>query len=91
MSDAEPTSCSQHLSIRAETAVENTGLMRWDLNIAYQCWVAPDAKRIVWEAAGGDDLTVVGAPSQAGDLRAGVNAVYTSTGGGVPEMDVTVV
>lgn len=71
--------------------MENAGLVRWDFNVADQGWIAPDAKRVVWEAAGADDLAVVGAPAEGGDLGAGVNAVDASTGGGVPEVDVTVV
>ena len=85
------TSSGQHLSIWAEAAVKNTGLVSWDLNVANQGWVAPDADGVVWEAAGANNFTVVRAPSEAGNLGSGINAVDTSTGGGVPEVDVTVV
>lgn len=87
----ELTSGGQHLSIRAEAAVENTSLVGWDLDVADQGWVAPDADGVVWEATGADNLTVMWAPSEGGDLRAGINAVDTSTSGGVPEVNVTVV
>lgn len=89
--DEKLTSSSQHLSIWAETAVKDTGLVSWDLNIANQGWVAPDADGVVWEAAGADNLAIVRAPSETGDLRSGINAVDTSTGGGVPEVNVTIV
>jgi hypothetical protein len=65
--------------------------MCWDLNVADQGRVAPDAKRVVGEAAGADNLTVVRAPSKAGDLGSSVDAIDASTSGGVPEMDVTIV
>ena len=71
--------------------MEDAGLVGGDLDVADQSWVAPDAEGVVWEAAGADDLAVVGAPAQGGDLGAGVDAVDASTGGGVPEVDVTVV
>jgi hypothetical protein len=85
------TCSSEHLSIWAETAVKDSCLVGWDLNIANQCWVAPDADGVVWETAGADDLTVVRAPSKAGDLRASINAVDTSAGSRVPEVDVTII
>ena len=85
------TSSGQHLSIWAETAVKNTGLVSWNLNIANQGWVAPDADGVVWEAAGANNFTVVRAPSEAGNLGSSIDAVDTSTGGGVPEVDVTVI
>ncbi|KFX95175.1 hypothetical protein O988_05932, partial [Pseudogymnoascus sp. VKM F-3808] len=81
----------EHLSVRAEAAVENTGLVGWDLDVADESWVAPDAERVVGEATGADDLAVVRAPAKRGDLGAGVNAVDAGTGGGVPEVNVTVV
>lgn len=65
--------------------------MSWDLDIADQGWVAPDADGVVWEAAGADNLAVVRAPSERGDLGTSVDAVNTSSGGGVPEVDVSVV
>ena len=79
------------MSVRAQTAVKNSSFMSRDLNIADQGWVAPDADRVVGESAGADDLTVVRAPSEGCDLRTGVDAVDTRTGGCVPEVDVTVV
>lgn len=71
--------------------MENTGLVGWDLNVANQCWVAPDADGVVWEATGADNLLVVRGPSEGGDLGTSVDAVGSGTGGGVPEVDVTVV
>lgn len=81
----------EHLSVRAEAAVEDAGLVGGDLDVADQSWVAPDAERVVGEAAGADDLAVVRAPAQGGHLGAGVNAVDAGTGGGVPEVDVAIV
>lgn len=81
----------EKLTIGAETAVQNTGLVSGDLDIADESWVAPDAERVVRETARADDLAVVVAPSQTGDLGAGVDAVGAGTGRGVPEVDVTVV
>lgn len=71
--------------------MKNTSLVGWDLDVADQGWVAPDADGVVWEATGADDLTVMGAPSEGGNLRTGVDAVDTSTSGSIPEVDVTVV
>ena len=85
------TSSSQHLTIRAQAAVEYTALMRRDLDVTDQGRVAPDAERVVGEAARADNLAVVRAPAEAGDLAAGIDAVDASAGGGVPEMDHTVV
>lgn len=85
------TSCSQHLTVRAQAAVEDTGLVSRNLHVTNQGRVAPDAQGVVREAAGADNLTVVVAPLQAGDLRAGVDTVGPSAGGRVPEVDVTVV
>ena len=72
-------------------AVEHTSLVSGDLNVANQSRIAPDAERVVGEATGADDLAVVVAPAQGRDLGAGVDAVDTSTGGGVPEVNVTIV
>ena len=87
----EPTCCSEHLSIGTETAVEDSSLMRRDLNVANQSWVTPNAQRIVGETTGTDDLAVMRAPSKASNLGAGVNTVDSSTSCGIPEVDVTVV
>ena len=81
----------EHLTVRAEAAVENSRLVRRDLDIAYQGWVAPDAQRVIWEAAGADNLFVVVAPAEACHLGPSVDAVSASSGGGVPEMDVSIV
>lgn len=86
-----PTGSSEHLSIWTETAVKDSGLMCWNLNVAHQSRVAPDAEGVIGEAAGADDLTVVRAPSQAGNLRAGIDAVHSSTSCGIPEVNVTVI
>jgi hypothetical protein len=85
------TGCGQHLSVRAQAAVEDSGLMSRDLDVAHQRRIAPDAEGVVGEAAGADDLLVVGAPPKAGNLRPSVDAVHSCAGGGVPEVDVTVV
>jgi hypothetical protein len=45
------TRCCEHLSIWAETTVENSGLMCWNLNVAHESRVAPNAERIVRETA----------------------------------------
>jgi hypothetical protein len=71
--------------------VKNTGLMCWDLDIANEGWVAPDADRVVWEAAGADNLLVMWAPAEAGDLRTSIDTVDASTSGGVPEVDVAII
>jgi len=63
----------------------------WNLNVLDKGWIAPDAQAVVWEARGRDNLLVRGGPSQAGDLRASVDAVDASARGGVPEVDHTVV
>lgn len=81
----------QHLTVRADSAVEYTSLVSGDLNIANQSRIAPDAERVVGEATGADDLAVVVAPAQGRDLGASVDAVGTSTSGGVPEVNVTIV
>lgn len=65
--------------------------MSRDLDITDESWVAPNAEGVVRETAGADDLAVVVAPSQTGDLGACVDAVGAGTGCGVPEVDVTVV
>lgn len=71
--------------------MEDSGLVGWDLNVAHQGGVAPDAEGVVGEAAGADDLLVVGAPSKAGNLGSSVDAVHSCTGSCVPEVDVAVV
>lgn len=71
--------------------MQNPALVGGDLDVADESRVAPDAERVVGEAARADDLTVARAPPQAGDLRASVDAVHAGTRGGVPEVDVTVV
>lgn len=71
--------------------MENTGLVSWDLDVADQGRVAPDAEGVVGEAGRGDDLLVVRRPAERSDLGSGVDAVDTSTRGSVPEVDVTVV
>ena len=67
------------------------GLMCWNLDVAHQGWIAPDAERVVREATGADDLLVVRAPSKASNLRTGVNAVDSSTSCSIPEVNMTVV
>ena len=71
--------------------MENSGLVCGNLDVADECWVAPDTDGVIRESTSADDLTVVRAPSEAGDLRTGINAVDTSTGGGVPEVNVAIV
>ena len=71
--------------------MQDSALVRGDLHVADEGWVAPDGQRVVWEAAGADDLPVVGAPAQTGDLGPGVDAVDPSARRGVPEVDVTIV
>lgn len=71
--------------------MENSSLVCWDLNVTNQSRITPDADRVVWEATGADNLTVVRAPSERGDLRTSVDAVDSCTGSGVPEVDVTIV
>ena len=85
------TSCSEHLPIGAEAAVQDPAFVGGDLDVADESRVAPDAERVVGEAARADNLAVVRAPAEAGDLAAGIDAVDASAGGGVPEVDVTVV
>lgn len=85
------TCCCQHLSVGAQAAVEDTALVGRDLDVADESGIAPDAERVVREATRADDLPVVGAPAEAGDLRTGVDAVDAGARGGVPEVDVTVV
>src|SRR6267378_3771662 len=82
---------SEHLAIRAETAVQYASFVGRNLDVADQSRIAPDAQRVIWEPAGTDDLAVVIAPPQAGYLGAGVDAVRPGTGGSIPKMDVTIV
>lgn len=65
--------------------------MSGDVDVAHEIRVTPDGEGVVREAARTDNLAVVRAPAQAGDLRAGVDAVHPSSRSGVPEVDVTVV
>jgi hypothetical protein len=81
----------EHLAIGAEAAVEDARLVGWDLHVLDAGGVAPDAEAVVREAAGGDNLLVVSAPAEAGHLGVGSNVVDASTGGGVPEVDLTIV
>src|ERR1700712_2964944 len=85
------TSCSEHLPIWAEAAVKNSRLMGWNLNVPDKCWVTPNAEGVVREAAGTDDLAIVWAPSKAGDLRTSIDTVDSSSGGRVPEVNMTIV
>ena len=71
--------------------MKDSGLMRWDLNVANEGWVAPDTDRVIREAATADDLAIVGAPSEASNLRAGIDAVHSCASSCVPEVNVTVV
>ena len=84
------SSSGENLSVWAEGAVQDTGLVGWDLSTLDQAWIRPHAKLVVWESVGGNNLLVRGGPSQARDLRAGINGVDTSAGGGVPEVDVLI-
>ena len=71
--------------------MEDSGLVCGNLNIADESWIAPNADRVIREATGADNLTVVRAPSEAGNLRTGIDAVDSCTCGCVPEMDMTIV
>ena len=62
-----------------------------DLSVLDTGGVAPDTQAVVGEATGADNLLVVGAPAQAGDLGVGRNVVDASTSSGVPEVDLTVI
>lgn len=81
----------QELTIRTQAAVQNTGLVCRDLNVADQSGVTPDAQRVIGESTGANNLPVVVAPPQAGDLRAGIDAVGTGTRRGVPEVNMAIV
>jgi len=85
------TGSSKHLAVRAQAAVKNSALMGRNFNVLDQGRVTPKADRVVRETTGACNLLVVGAPPKTGDLRASVNAVDTSTGSGVPEVNVPVV
>ena len=65
--------------------------MSWYLDVADQCWIAPDAERVVRKSTRADELAVMFAPLNARHLRAGVDAVRPGAGGGVPEVNVTIV
>lgn len=71
--------------------MEDSALVGGNLNVAYQGGVAPDAERVIRKPARADNFPVVGAPAEAGDLGAGVDAIDTGTRGGVPEVDVAIV
>jgi len=71
--------------------MQDPSLMGWNLYVSNQSRIAPDAEGVVREAARANKLSVVIAELQAGDLRACVDAVDSSAGSGVPEMDVSVV
>ena len=71
--------------------MENTSFVGRDLYIADQGRIAPNAERIVREAAGAYELTIVITELEAGHLRTSVDAVDSGTSGGIPEMDVPVV
>lgn len=71
--------------------MQDTGLVRRDLNVLDKSRVAPDAQAVVGEAGRGDDLLVAGAPAERSDLAAGVDAVDASARGGVPEVNHAIV
>lgn len=79
------------LSVRAEAAVKYSALVGRDVDISHEGRVTPNAQGVVREAARADNLAVVRAPAQAGDLGPRIYAVYTSSRGRVPEVNVTVV
>jgi hypothetical protein len=81
----------EHLAIGAEAAVEDTRLVGRNLHVLDTSGVAPDAQAVVREAAGADNLLVVGAPAKAGHLGVGSDVVDTGSSGGVPEVDLTIV
>lgn len=65
--------------------------MCWNFDVANQGRIAPNAKRIVREAARAHKLPVVIAELEAGHLRTGVDAVDSGSRGGVPEVNVSVI
>ena len=71
--------------------MEDSGLMCGYFHITDQGRVAPDAERVVWEAAGADNFLVMVAPAKAGHLGASINAVRPCTCCCVPEMYVPVI
>jgi hypothetical protein len=71
--------------------VKNSCLMCRDFDVAHKSWIAPDADGVVGKAACADNLAIVRAPSQTSDLRSCINAVHSSTSGGIPEVDVTII
>ena len=85
------TGCGQHLTVRAEAAVEDSALVGGDLDVADESGVAPDAQGVVGKTARADDLAVVRAPAEAGNLRARVDAVDASARSRVPEVDVAII
>jgi hypothetical protein len=81
----------EHLAVGAEAAVENARFVGRDLHVLDARGVAPDAQAVVGEATGADNLLVVSAPAEGGDLGVGGDVVDASASGGVPEVDLTVV
>jgi len=84
-------SSGEHLAIGAQAAVQDTGLVGRNLHVLHASRVAPDAERVVGEATSADNLLVVGAPSQAGNLGIRRNGVDASSGRRVPEMYLAIV
>lgn len=81
----------ERLSIRAKAAVQHPALVSGDVDVSHKGRVAPDSQGVVGETARADNLAVVRAPAQAGDLGARIDAVDASSRGGVPEVDVAVI
>lgn len=71
--------------------MKNPSLVGWDLDVANQSGIAPDAERVIGEPARADDLAVVFAPFKACHLRPSVDAVRPGSSSGVPEVDVPIV
>lgn len=71
--------------------MQHSALVSRDVDISHKGRIAPDGQGVVGEAARADNLAVVRAPTQAGDLRPRVYAVHPSSRGRVPEVDVAVV
>jgi len=85
------SSSRKHLAVRAEAAVKDTRLMSRDLDVLDASRIAPDAKAVIREPTGGDNLLVVSAPPQASDLGIGGDVVDAGTGGSVPKVDLAIV
>ena len=71
--------------------MENARLVGRNLHVLDTSGVAPDAEAVIGETTAADDLLVVGAPAEAGDLGVGSDVVDAGTCGGVPEVDLTIV